>query len=203
MKILKALTLAATVAALPAATLSSGAKAGGIPSLRGGDHFGFTVPDLQQAVAFFKDVIGCEEFYPLGPFADDKGTWMADHLNVHPRAKIDDMRLMRCGHGNNLEIFQYDSPDQNRRGPKNSDVGGHHIAFYVDDMAAAVTYLRGKDVQILGEPSVTTQGPSAGEAWVYFLAPWGMQLELVSYPKGKAYEKDYDGRLWSAISPCS
>jgi hypothetical protein len=36
---------------------------------------------------------------------------------------------------------------------------------------------------------------------MYFLAPWGMQLELVSYPKGKAYEKDFKGRLWNPANP--
>jgi hypothetical protein len=28
-----------------------------------------------------------------------------------------------------------------------------------------------------------------------------MQLELVSYPKGKAYEKEYKTRLWSPANP--
>ena len=42
---------------------------------------------------------------------------------------------------------------------------------------------------VLGEPTCMTEGPTAGESWVYFLAPWGMQLELVSYPKGKAYSR--------------
>ena len=150
------------------------AYADGIPSLRGGDHIGFTVPDLGQAVTFFQEVIGCEPFYPLGPFADTEGTWMQDHLNVDPRAEIPAMRLMRCGHGNNLEIFQYSAA-----GPKqgwshrNSDIGGHHIAFYVDDMATAVDYLRANNVKVLGDPTTMTGGPSAGETWVYFLDALG------------------------------
>ena len=28
---------------------------------------------------------------------------------------------------------------------------------------------------------------SLGQRWVYFLSPWGMQFELVSYPHGKAF----------------
>ena len=52
----------------------------------------------------------------------------------------------------------------------------------------------------LGDPTTMTEGPSAGETWVYFLAPWGMQLELVSYPDGKAYEGAFDGRLWDPRS---
>ena len=51
----------------------------GLPGLRGTDHIGFTVPDLQQAIDFFVDVIGCEPFYELGPFAADDD-WMAEHL---------------------------------------------------------------------------------------------------------------------------
>jgi catechol 2,3-dioxygenase-like lactoylglutathione lyase family enzyme len=174
--------------------------AGGLPGLRGGDHLGITVPRLEEAVKFFVDVIGCEAFYRLGPFKADND-WMQVHLNVNPRAEIPQIRVVRCGHGINLEIFEYTSPDQNRTLPRNSDIGGHHLAFYVDDMAKAVAHLRQHNVKMLGEPTVMKDGPSAGETWMYFLAPWGMQLELVSYPKGKAYEKDYKTRLWSANNP--
>ncbi len=172
----------------------------GLPGLRGADHIGFTVPDLEEAVDFFVDVLGCEPFYELGPFESDDD-WMARHLNVHPRAVMKKLRFMRCGNGSNFEIFEYSSPDQNRAQPKNSDIGGHHLAFYVDDMDAAVAYLKAKGVRVLGEPTVRTQGPSGGQSWVYFLAPWGMQLELVSYPEGKAYERDFDGRLWHPAYP--
>ena len=30
------------------------------PGLRGTEHIGFTVPDLDEAARFFVDVIGCE-----------------------------------------------------------------------------------------------------------------------------------------------
>ncbi len=180
-------------------TLTSPALAddhGGLPGLTGMDHIGFTVPDLEQAVGFFTETLGCEAFYPLGPFSGGDTTWMTDHLNVHQQAEIPAMRLVRCGNGANLEIFQYTSPDQNLRGPRNSDVGGHHLAFYTTDMDGAVAYLQDHDIEVLGAPTTMTSGPSEGETWVYFLAPWGMQLELVSYPDGKAYEADFQGRLW-------
>jgi catechol 2,3-dioxygenase-like lactoylglutathione lyase family enzyme len=125
---------------------------------------------------------------------------MTDHLNVDAKATIPAMRLMRCGNGANLEIFQYTAPDQNLTPPRNSDIGGHHVAFYVDDMSAAVAYLLDNGVRVLGEPTTMTEGPSKGETWVYFMAPWGMQLELVSYPDGKAYEAEYEGRLWDPRS---
>ena len=175
-------------------------ETGGMPGLRGTDHIGFTVPDLDQAVRFFVDVIGCEAFYDLGPFQSE-GDWMAEHLNVHPRTVMRRLKFMRCRSGSNFEIFEYESPDQNRTQPRNSDVGGHHLAFYVDDMAAALAHLRRHGVRILGEPTVRESGPSGGQTWVYFLAPWGMQLELVSYPNGKAYERDTNRRLWHPARP--
>ena len=70
-----------------------------------------------------------------------------------------------------------------------------------ENFITVIEYLRANDVQVLGEPTVMTAGPSAGETWVYFLTPWGMQLELVSYPDGKAYEKDYPGKLWYSGNP--
>jgi catechol 2,3-dioxygenase-like lactoylglutathione lyase family enzyme len=109
----------------------------GIPGLRGTDHIGFTVPDLEEAVAFFRDVIGCEVFYSLGPQGDAKGTRMRDKLGVDPRARIRDIRLVRCKNGANFEIFQYEADDQSRTQPRNSDIGGHHLAFYVDDIVSA------------------------------------------------------------------
>jgi catechol 2,3-dioxygenase-like lactoylglutathione lyase family enzyme len=158
------------------------------------------VPDLDQAIDFFVNVIGCQEFYPLGPFkADDD--WMETHLGVHPRAQITKMRLLRCANGSNFELFEYQAPDQRRAQPKNSDIGGHHLAFYVDDMDQAVAHLKSKGVRVQGQPTAMTEGPSKGNVWVYFLAPWGMQLELVSSPNGMAYEKDYQGRLWHAKYP--
>lgn len=172
----------------------------GLPGLRGTDHIGFTVPDLDAAVDFFVNVIGCEAFYDLGPFRFDDD-WMQRQLNVHPRTVMRRLKFLRCRHGSNFEIFEYEAPDQNTKQPKNSDIGGHHLAFYVDDMDAALAWLRGKGVRILGEPVVRTEGPSAGQTWVYFLAPWGMQLELVSFPNGKGYEKDTDRRLWHPARP--
>jgi catechol 2,3-dioxygenase-like lactoylglutathione lyase family enzyme len=158
------------------------------------------VPDLEQATAFFVEVIGCECFFELGPFAADDD-WMATHLNVHPRTVMRRLRFFRCKHGPNFEIFQYEAPDQSLNMPRNSDIGGHHLAFYVDDFDAAVAYLVSKGVVLLGEPTVRTSGPNAGQIWIYFLSPWGMQLELVSYPNGKAYEESTSSRLWHPGNP--
>src|SRR5271165_3481449 len=127
-----------TAALLAGAT---GLRADEVPGLRGHDHTGITVPDIKQATDFFVNVLGCKEAMSFGPFADEKGTFMHDLLNVNPRAVLHQITLLRCGYGSSIELFQYSSPDQKDMTAKNSDIGGHHIAFYVDDIKAAKAYL--------------------------------------------------------------
>jgi catechol 2,3-dioxygenase-like lactoylglutathione lyase family enzyme len=173
-------------------------KAGVVPGLRGVEHIAFTVPDLEQAVRFFVEVLGCEHFYDMGPFADPNGTWMSDNLGVHPRASIPKFAVLRCANGANFEIFQYESPDQAQQWPKLSDWGGAHVAFYVDDMDKALAVLKAHGVEVLGEGKKDGFGPEAGEGstFAHWLTPWGQVLEFVSYPKGRAYHQSTDRRMW-------
>ncbi|WP_395639832.1 VOC family protein [Pseudolysinimonas sp.] len=171
----------------------------GLPGLRGADHFGFTVPDLDEAERFLVDVLGAVPVYTLGAKrADDD--WMTTQLGVHPRTVIREIRFYRLASGLNLEVFAYDAADGQAGPPRNSDIGGHHLALYVDDLDAAVAHLRAHDVEIMGEP-VASAGASAGQRWLYFRSPWGMQFELVSYPDGKAYEAGAPVRLWHPAHP--
>jgi catechol 2,3-dioxygenase-like lactoylglutathione lyase family enzyme len=181
---------------LPLAVLSASALAAPLPGVRGVDHVGFTVPDVDRAVTFFHDVIGCKEAFRFGPIKDDQGTLMQDLVNVHPRAEIQQIVMMRCGQGSNIELFQYKAPDQKTEPPRNSDIGGHHVAFYVKDLALAVEKAKALGVKTLMGPFPVNEGPGAGQAITYILTPWGMQLELISYPKGMAYEKKAKVKLW-------
>jgi len=167
--------------------------------MRGADHLGVTVPDLDEAERFLVDVLGAEPVYTLGAKrADDD--WMTTQLGVHPRTVIREIRFYRLGHGTNLEVFQYDAADGQAGPPRNSDIGGHHLALYVDDLEAAVAHLRAHGVEVMGEP-VASAGASAGQRWIYFRSPWGMQFELVSFPDGKAYESGAATRLWHPAHP--
>jgi catechol 2,3-dioxygenase-like lactoylglutathione lyase family enzyme len=163
----------------------------GLPGLTGVDHIGFTVPDLAQAHRFLIDVIGCEYMYSLGPYRHDDSDWMREHLGVHPRAVMQQLHFYRCGGQAVFEVFDYRAADQRTDPPRNSDVGGHHVALYVDDLDVAVVHLKRCGLTVLGDPTASS-GASEGQRWVYFLAPWGMQWELVSYPGGKAFDRHPD-----------
>jgi catechol 2,3-dioxygenase-like lactoylglutathione lyase family enzyme len=154
------------------------------------DHVGFTVPDMEEAQRFLVDVLGCEYLYELGPFEPD-GDWMATHLEVHPETRMFGHRF-RCGDQAAFEVFHYETPDQRVAMPRNSDLGGHHVALYTDDIDATVAHLRSAGVRVFDGPTAG-EGPEEGNRWVYFLAPWGLQLELVSYPHGKKWDREHAG----------
>ena len=171
-------------------------SSGGLPGLAGTDHVGFTVPDIEAATRFFVDVIGCSLVFEIGPFQSDDD-WMKVQLGVDPRAVIRSLRMFRCKTGPSFEIFEYQLEGANPVPPRNSDVGGHHLAFYVDDIGVAVAYLKTHGITIQGNPVTMETGPTKGLTWVYFLSPWGMQLELVSYPAGLEVARQRPGVLWS------
>ena len=175
------------------------AATGDALGLRGIDHVGFTVPDLEQAHRFFVEVLGAAHIYTLGGKSGEDD-WMRTHLGVHPRTVIREIRFYRLGSGTNLEVFEYRSADGQAPQPRNSDVGGHHLALYVDDLDAAMTTLRARGVEFMGEPTASA-GAALGQRWVYFTSPWGMQLELVSFPSGKAYEATTELKLWHSAHP--
>jgi probable F420-dependent oxidoreductase len=159
----------------------------GIPSARNLDHAAFTVPDLGQAIRFFVEALGASLLYVEGPIQE--GAWMRTNLNVDPAARCR-VAMLRFGPTANVELFEYDAPDQLQAAPRNSDVGGHHLAIFVADIDRAYAYVRSlPGVTCQGVPKTITAGPLAGDRWVYFTTPWGMQLELISLPPSLPYER--------------
>lgn len=192
--------LAAGASALPLlaspAAWARGAGKGEL-GLVGIDHVGLTVPNIDEAVAWFGDVMGATAPLSFGPISDPQGTLMHDLLGVDPRAVIDKIAVLRIGHSANIELFQYEAPDQRRTHPRNSDWSGHHIAFYVTDIAEAVAYMKSKGVQKFLGPFTLTGGPAAGQSINYFKTPFGTYIELISYPNGMAYDVPGVHPLWS------
>jgi len=166
--------------------------------LVGTDHVGITVPNIAEAIEWFQDVMGASAPLTFGPFSDAfPGTFMHDLLDVDPRAVVDQITMLRIGHSANIELFQYEAPDQNQTHPLNSDWAGHHIAFYVTDIDEAVAYMDSKEVQRFLGPLPVTDGPAAGQSINYFKTPFGTYIEFISYPNGMAYQVPSVKPLWS------
>jgi catechol 2,3-dioxygenase-like lactoylglutathione lyase family enzyme len=166
------------------------------PGIVGLDHVGFNVPDLDQAVKFFSEVLGFHKVYEEGKLplnADAKKAF-----NIRQSAEITRIAMLETGRGSNIELFEYSSPQRNMKRPMNDDIGWYHFAVYTSNMEQSVAYLKSKGVHLIGNPIEHKTGPNAGLTGVYFETPWGLQIELVTYPKGMAYEKARPKyKLWS------
>lgn len=185
----------------------------GIPTARNVDHVSLVVPDLEQAVAFFRTVLGCDVLYRAGPFFDVDGDWMAHHYGVHPRSVLT-VAMLRCGPVTNVELQRWDAPSEASAAPDDGDRSGlngaararqdagdptcaQHLAFFVEDLGAATDYLRAQPgVTVLNAPTLVTGEPNEGTRFVCFLTPWGLRMELVTRPAHLPYEAKTAARLY-------
>jgi catechol 2,3-dioxygenase-like lactoylglutathione lyase family enzyme len=164
----------------------------------GCDHVGLTVPDINQAIEWFEDVMGAVAPLTFGPFP--AGAFVASVVDVAETASIDQITMLRIGHSANIELFKYTAPDGQRHDmPKNSDWSGHHVAFYVTDIGPAVEYMVERGVRKMPAGPFTLTGglPAAGQTIQYFQPPWGGYIEFISYPDGMAYQVPGVKPLWS------
>ena len=77
-----------------------------LPGMRGTDHVGFTVPDLDEAERFLVGILGAVPVYTLGPKRSDDDDFMQVQLGVHPRTAVTEIRFYRLANGTNLDILR-------------------------------------------------------------------------------------------------
>lgn len=167
---------------------------------RGIDHIGVTVPDMEEATKFFKNAFGAELAYdnlkPSEP--PQEGTKAEKILGLTPGAKAVHIRLLVIGQSATIELFQFENTDH--RQPLNAyDYGLQHVAFYVDDMDQAARQFTKSGGKLHTTPQDLSGNREAGNGhqFVYGRTPWGMLIELISYPEGMNYPKESETKRWT------
>lgn len=116
-----------------------------------GDYVRMEVPDLHQAVTFFRDVMNCTVLSADAPTAAAPATELA---------------LMDCSPDVIVELSSGNGATPRKTAPV-------QVAFAVNDATAAAAWLRSNHITVLHE------GLDANKRVVSFLAPWGQPLRLV------------------------
>jgi catechol 2,3-dioxygenase-like lactoylglutathione lyase family enzyme len=169
--------------------------------IRGIEHIGITVPDLDQATEFF--VKGLDAIYmydiidsPIG------GKEIEEALGLPVGTTIRSIRALRLQNGPNLELFSYTDVDQQGTA-RPCDMGYQHLALDVDDIAAATAKLERAGATLVGPGPIDLPGNEAGPGNVfrYTLTPWGSTIELVTYPSPQRYESLTTVRKWRPQTP--
>lgn len=125
-----------------------------------GDYVAVRVPNLPQAVTFFRDVMNCSVISDGGDTASAAAS------------------LMACGRETTVEITQASAH------PAPRAVGASPpLTLDADDAPAVASWLRANHVHLVGSPTRLTTGQDAGKLAVTFLTPWGQPLRLVSRMK--------------------
>jgi catechol 2,3-dioxygenase-like lactoylglutathione lyase family enzyme len=173
-----------------------------LASLRGVAELAFTVPNLDEATAFFRSFFGASAIGEGGQVSDRRGSSMRAFANADVRAVVSGSRLLRTPFLN-LQLIEATYPGQRTLWPMMLDVGGWHLAAYVDDIDAAVTFAESADVHVLGPGKKLTDGPERGEGSYacHCMTEWGFHFELCSYPNGRAYMADHERLLWHPAAP--
>ena len=140
-------------------------------------HTNIVARDWRRLARFYEDVFGCR---PLWPERDYRGAWIKDVTGLTEDVALCGMHLRLPGHGENgptLEIFEYDrQPDVPPHAVNQR--GFAHIAFHVDDIAAAraaVLTAGGADLGKLHSMQVAGAGHIT---LVYMTDPEGNIIEL-------------------------
>ncbi|NVJ00817.1 VOC family protein [Myxococcus sp. AM009] len=168
------------------------------PGVRGIDHVGITVPDLNVATAFFIEALGAEVLYDSLEKGQppQEGADLQRRLRFLSGSSIRAMRMLRLGNGASIELFEYTAPEQ-RPPARPNDLGIQHLAVYVDDMDAARARFQAAGGEVFSSPHelpALEQGP--GNAFCYARAPWGTLIELITYPSPQPYEQQTALRRW-------
>ena len=139
-------------------------------------HTNLIVHDLEAMIAFYCEVMGCE----VASRRDLAAPWLGRGAAIAD-AKLTGAHLRLPGGGDDgptLELFAYDPPGEDP-GPGGADRRGFgHLAFAVDDVAAARARVLAHGGRPVGEV-VTGEVADVGQVtWTYVRDPEGNLLEL-------------------------
>ncbi len=169
-----------------------------LPTIRGVDHIGLSVPDIESAGRFLEQGLGATRIYQLLTPADPPfaGPDFERDLNVPPNTRLTAIAMYQLGHGPGIELFQYEATPQ-LPPCRASDHGWQHIAVYADDLDAALARLIAAGARPLSEPwMLPTLESGPANRLVFLQAPFGALIEIVSYRSPQPYESTTPLRRW-------
>ncbi|MDJ1136624.1 VOC family protein [Streptomyces iconiensis] len=174
-----------------------------MPGVRGIDHVGVTVPDIETATVFFRRALGAEVLYDTLRREDGPrtGPSLEQGLGVPEGTAQVAVRMLALPDGPGLELFEFRAPGQGGPVPP-SGLGWQHLAVYVDDLDGALARVEEAGGLPVGGPR-PLPGVEAGprNRMTYTRTPWGSTLELITYPDPQPYEAYTTRRRWRPLRP--
>jgi catechol 2,3-dioxygenase-like lactoylglutathione lyase family enzyme len=159
------------------------------------DHVGITVPDLDEAIDFFVDLLGFDVVFRSADYDDFGYVWPGNETSEKATLRL---AVLKLGDDYNIELLEYTNRVgvEDRPAPQPADRGGMHLALFVEEIEALAARLEARpDVQVLAPVQVEEGGQIDGLVWSYFLAPFGLVIELLRWEPGMPYESCSQHRM--------
>ena len=134
------------------------------------NHIGVAVPDIEAAIAMYRDVFGVTD--------------ITQPLDLPPQGVTYSFVNLPSGQVELIQPYGDNSPITKFL-EKNPKGGQHHICFEVKDIHAASLEMAKKGMRVLNEPRIGAHGTP-----VVFLHPadaGGILIELMETPKGDGH----------------
>ena len=142
-------------------------------------HVSRGVSDMDRSLAFYRDLLGMEVVLDTEMAGE-----MLDRETGLAGATIRFVLLRGSGTMPFLELLQYRAPagKQYPADASPADVGAHHIALVVNDIAAAHERLVAAGVRFNWPPQEVDSGTLRGHWTAYCFDPDGLVIELWQLP---------------------
>ncbi len=139
--------------------------------IRGINHAGFVVRDLEAAVKFYEEIVGLTVQDRLertgGPISQVVG-YKNSHLRI--------AKMAAGGEEHFLELIEYVNPSpEERASEERAIIGGCHVAFIVDDIHAAFDRVMANGAIEMNPPANIAPGRWA----CYMQDPEGNWIEFI------------------------
>ena len=149
------------------------------------DHVAMTVPDVDQATAFFEAVFGAKVV--VEGLSKNDPPWMGHGMEVRfgmPEGGcIRARRVLNLGGRTNIEMFEF-AGTPHQRPPHTYDYGIQHFAVYVSDLqktARAFILAGGRVFESEDFKKAVLRGEGPAQGWLYGETPWGSIIEMVTF----------------------
>jgi catechol 2,3-dioxygenase-like lactoylglutathione lyase family enzyme len=138
------------------------------------------VSNLEQSLAFWRDVLGFE----LSHRPHQTGN-LASEITGVPGAEISIAVLK--GYGHKIELLEYKAPPDRKQhvNLRPCDVGFVHVALVVDNLEPVLQKITESGWKAAGKPQTLKAGPNTGKRVVYVRDPDGTTIEFMQPPGDK------------------
>jgi lactoylglutathione lyase len=143
--------------------------------IRGCDHIGIQVRDLDESVRFYRDHLGFE----LVDRWSMSEPYVQRVVGYYPDVTLEIALLAIPGSEVFLEILEYRGVEKMPVDPSTANPGTAHFCLFVEDLDELYGRLIAAGVRFVSELQTPTVGPNKGGRLVYMIDPDGIRVELV------------------------